>query len=506
MKKRIIKSIFNQLSRTLLLCVVLIVLFVCLCSSYIMKNTASGIKETIYSYIKPKVALRSYVDFADKNSYANHISTRTADIYKSQSSLENYIKEYSIDLSTLANSDYVLYSDTNMLADNRLHFASYTKGKGLLVQSYDSLSDSYIKSVYSVFQTSIANSLPFTLASVSRSEDSFTHYGYDGQLVAGRYFNEDEIENGAYKIILYGNCYYTDGTNIEQVNVGDFITYSLYKDNYAYSVVYKDGTVDINSTINISREIINSYDFEVIGIIDSNSYYMIDDFQVFNFNLIPEKIFLEIMNQSNEVVLDDFDTFGYYYGTYCFTPTVFELKSFNDLEPFIDLINELNDLNKNYYYETNADKYISFVSNIEGVYKSFDILFIFSLCACALILFFLIIIDCNNHKKEIGILKTMGETNKNICIQFFFEYLVIILFCFIVSFIIALLLSNNISSNILDLSALESLEANIKINGSLSLTNVLSLLSITLIVAIPSILSTITYITRSNPKEIMLNE
>ena len=506
MKKRIIKSIFNQLSRTLLLCAVLIILFVCLCSSYIMKNAASDIKQTIYSYIKPQVALRSYVDFADRASYANHLSTRTSSIYNSQSLLENYIDEYRDDLNTLSKSKYVLYSDKNMLTDNLLHFASYTEGKGLLVQSYEEMSDSYIKNMYTIFQSSISNSLPFTLASISNSEDSFRHYNYDGQLVAGRYFTDEEIDNGDYKIILYGNCYFTDGDNIQQVNVGDTITYSLYKDNFAYSVIYDDGTVDTSSAVNISREVINSYDFEVIGIIDHNSYYMIDDYEMFNFNLIPENTFLDIMNQSTEISLDKYDTFGYYYGTYCFIPTVFELNSFDDLEPFIDLINELNDFNKNYYYETNADKCISFVSNLEGVYKSFDILFIFSLCACALILFFLIMLDLNNRRKEIGILKAMGESSCNICIQFFLEYIIIILFSFLVSLLIALFILNNISSNILNLSALETLDTNIRIDGGLSLFNILSLLLITISITLPSIISSLLYILRSNVREIMLNE
>ena len=231
--------------------------------------------------------------------------------------------------------------------------------------------------------------------------------------------------------------------------------------------------------------------------IENNSYYDINSTPLL-FNLIPYKTYKRIIDECTSLVEDSlYSSFNDYIGSTLIIPTIYELKSFDSLEDFIALINE-----SGYAYKTDASEYISLVSSIESVHTSFNILFLFALVSCVLILLFMILIEVNNRKKEIGILKALGESNFNICLQFALEYLFIVLFNFVIALVTTLIISNSMSKRLFTFDVF-LVPQDIT---TLSLSNILVLFSIVLLICLPSIVLSLLVVLRVRVKEIMIDE
>lgn len=486
MFKRIYKSIFNQKSRTLLLCVVLFILLLCLCFGFLMRNYASALKSYIYTNIKPKVVLNTDMNVDTWNKYIRPYSNNEQ-LYSNEDNVATYLRKVVEDSVSLGESEYVNYYDLNLINSSRIKLVPYDKdNETLLVQSYSkdsSVEYLQISDKYKLFSDQLKYGFGYNkLVSTNNVDTSFNYYGYDGYLVAGRYFNEDEIKDGKNVIILYGDSVVYDHKTdtYKSVVVGDTITYCLY---------------DLNDE---SKTILATYDFEVVGMVSTCNRFGGDDDTALTFNLIPYNTYKRIIGECEPLIKDNlYNTFNDYIGSTLVIPTIFELKSFDCLEDFISLINDMG-----YSYNTDALEYISLVSSIESVHTSFNILFIFSLVSCVLILLFMILIEVNNRKKEIGILKALGESNFNICLQFSLEYLIIVLFNFLLSLIITILISGSISKKLFTFDVF-SLPVEVT---ALSFTNILSLLGIVLLICLPGIVISLFVVLRVKVKEIMINE
>ncbi len=483
MFKRISKSIFNQRSRTLLLCVVLFILLLCLCFGFLMRNYARQLKDYIYTTIKPKVVLNSDMNIDSWDNYLNPYK-KNRNLYLDVDSVNSYLNKTIDTIKKLGDSDYVNFYDLNLVNSSKLKLLPYDKdNQTLLVQSFSSdyeLSYSSLSDTYNTL--SIKNSAAYNkLATSNNTESSFSYFGYDGDLIAGRYFSDDEVNEGKNVIILYGDSLLYDNKtgSYNKVMVGDTITYNLY---------------DLNDE---SFSILASYDFEVVGMIEGNSYYD-NNSNPLTFNLIPYNTYKRIIGECELLVGDSlYSAFNDYIGSTLIITTIFELKSFDCLEDFIALVKE-----SGYSYKTDASEYISLVSSIESVYTSFNILFIFSLVSCVLILLFMILIEVNNRRKEVGVLKALGESNLNICLQFALEYLFIVLFNFVIALIVTLIVSNSISKKLFTFDVF-SLPVNVT---SLSVLNVLVLLGIVLLICLPAIIFSLFTVLRVNVKETVISE
>lgn len=388
-----------------------------------------------------------------------------------------------------------------MVVSNSLFkLTGYDKDEGLLVQSfYGSMNDESIIGYYNnekeLFENSNRLYVSYSnrFASVSKANYSDIYYGNEDKLVAGRYFDEDEIENGDFKIILNGYAYYCDGINIREINIGDTIKYSLLD--------------------NLTNEVLKEYEFEVIGITEDVRRKPDD---IARFNLIPKKTFLEIIDECYPLVKNSLYLSESYLGSHAYFPSIITLKSLDSLESFLSKVEDLNNHGRNYTYETTASDYVVIAGQLESLKTSFESLFIFSLIASLLMLFSLITLDTFDRQKEIGILLSLGEPKKNIMIQIIIEYIIKIVISLVLALLLTHILLPDISNMLIDTDMIISNDSaflptnvtsnDLNLNVSLTILDILKIIMLVLMISLPSILSTITYITRSNPKEIMLNE
>ncbi len=501
MFKRIKKSILNQSLKTLLFVFIMFVLFFSLSVSFVFKNASNMVYDQVNYVLKPQVVIKS--DIVIENNYDFAFSPFARKKIKNSSDFDKLNEEYYSDINTLINSDEVYYGDLSMIVSNSLlKLFGYDENEGIIIQNfYSQLNDESIFMFYQTLKSHIEtpnflfNGMFNRLASLSKANYSDIFYGNKDKLVAGRYFDDEEIENGDYKIILNGYAYYCDGSNIKEINIGDKIKYSLLD----------------NQTNNVLKE----YEFEVIGITEDVRRKPNDETC---FNLIPEKTFLEIMNECYALTKNNLynDLLESYLGPYAYFPSIITLKNLDSLESFLSKVEELNNQGRNYTYETTANDYIVIAGQLESLKTSFDTLFIFSLIASLLMLFSLITLDTFNRKKEIGILLALGETKKNIALSIIIEYLIKIFISLSLALLLAHALLPDISNMLIDTNMIVNNNSaflstnvtndNLSLNVNLTILDTIKIIMLVLMIMLPSILSSITYITKSNPKEIMLNE
>ncbi len=232
----------------------------------------------------------------------------------------------------------------------------------------------------------------------------------------------NKIENGALTCVLTSDIYlYKDGS-FTKVEVGDHIKYSIAQ--------------VLDGEVNTYEE----YEFEVIGILNGDKYRNHNDTIGRSYVIIPEKTFMEIYEDVKSYKLSEFDYIQVY-------PSIITLNSFNDIDKFVEKIGELNEFgDRNYKYETALDAFYGFAGNLDTLSLNSDILFKFSFVVSILLTIFIVSLDLNRRKKEIGLLASLGESKVAIMVQLVLEYLIIIVF----TMIIAAFVSNIISNQFID--------------------------------------------------------
>lgn len=426
MFKRIYRSIFNRLRQTSLLLVVMFVISLLLCVTFSIKNVSDVLNNKIAASVNPVVSInaansvfsnqRDY-DLLRKIGYQKYCEMYYEDYYQ----LIDELKPQYYDLNmTITNQSLVSYSDEGLLynvADSEL----LSKIKRNKVNEEDiqeklpSL-DGWLSGKYEYLR-----SIP--LCSTNKSEFTDLHYHFnEATIEEGRTFNDDEIDNGALACVLTSNIFlYKDGS-FTKVEVGDYIKYSIAQ--------------VLDGEVNTYEE----YEFEVIGILNDRKYRNHNDAIGRSYVIIPEKTFMEIYEDVKSYKLSEFDYIQVY-------PSIITLNSFKDIDKFVEKIEELNEFgDRNYKYETALDAYYGFAGNLDTLSLNSDILFKFSFVVSILLTIFIVSLDLNRRKKEIGLLASLGESKVAIMVQLVLEYLIIIVF----TMIIAAFVSNIISNQFID--------------------------------------------------------
>lgn len=425
MLKRIYRSIFNRLRQTSLLLVVMFVISLLLCVTFSIKNVSDVLNNKIAASVNPVVSInaansvfsyqRDY-DSLRKIGYQKYCEMYYENYYQ----LIDELKPQYYDLNmTMTMQSLVSYSDEGLLYDVDGDLLSKIKRNKVseedIQEKLPSL-DGWLSGKYEYLR-----SIP--LCSTNKSEFTDLHYHFnEATIEEGRTFNDDEIDNGASTCVLTSDIYlYKDGTFTE-VEVGDHIKYSIAQ--------------VINGEVNIYEE----YEFEVIGILNGRKYRNHNDVLGRDCVIIPEKTLMEIYEEVKSYKLSEFDYIQVY-------PSIITLNSFNDIDKFVEKIGELNEFgDRNYKYETALDAYYGFAGNLDTLSLNSDILFKFSFVVSILLTIFIVSLDLNRRKKEIGLLASLGESKVAIMVQLVLEYLIIIVF----TMIIAAFVSNIISNQFID--------------------------------------------------------
>lgn len=429
MFKRIYRSIFNRLRQTSLLLVVMFVISLLLCVTFSIKNVTDVLNNKIAASVNPVVSINaansvfnftkdeSDWDLLRKIGYQEYCEMYYEDYYQLIDELQP--QYYDLNM-TMTNQSLVSYSDEGLLYDvddsELLRKIKLNKVSEEDIQEKLSSFDGWLSGKYEYF-----HSVP--LCSTSKSEFTDLHYHFnEATIKEGRTFNDDEIDNGALTCVLTSNIFlYKDGS-FSKVEVGDHIKYSIAQ--------------VLDGKVNIYEE----YEFEVIGILNGDKYRNHNDVVGGDYVIIPEKTFMEIYEDVKSYKLSEFD----YIRTY---PSIITLNSFNDIDKFVEKIGELNEFgDRNYKYETALDAYYGFAGNLDTLSLNSDILFKFSFVVSILLTIFIVSLDLNRRKKEIGLLASLGESKVAIMVQLVLEYLIIIVF----TMIIAAFVSNIISNQFID--------------------------------------------------------
>lgn len=425
MFKRIYRSIFNRLRQTSLLLVVMFVISLLLCVTFSIKNVSDVLNNKIAASVNPVVSINAansvFSDLSDydllrKIGYQEYCEMYYEDYYQ----LIDELKPQYYDLNmTMTNQSLVSYSDEGLLYDVDGDLLSKIKRNKVseedIQEKLPSL-DGWLSGKYEYLR-----SIP--LCSTNKSEFTDLHYHFnEATIEEGRTFNDDEIDNGALACVLTSNIFlYKDGS-FTKVEVGDYIKYSIAQ--------------VLDGEVNTYEE----YEFEVIGILNGDKYRNHNDTIGRSYVVIPEKTFMEIYEDVKSYKLSEFDYIQVY-------PSIITLNSFKDIDKFVEKIEELNEFgDRNYKYETALDAYYGFAGNLDTLSLNSDILFKFSFVVSILLTIFIVSLDLNRRKKEIGLLASLGESKVAIMVQLVLEYLIIIVF----TMIIAAFVSNIISNQFID--------------------------------------------------------
>ena len=425
MFKRIYRSIFNRLRQTSLLLVVMFVISLLLCVTFSIKNVSDVLNNKIAASVNPVVSInaansvfscqRDY-DSLRKIGYQEYCEMYYEDYYQ----LIDELKPQYYDLNmTMTMQSLVSYSDEGLLYDVDGDLLSKIKRNKVseedIQEKLPSL-DGWLSGKYEYLR-----SIPLCSTNKSEFTDLYYHFN-EAAIEEGRTFNDDEIDNGASTCVLTSNIYlYKDGS-FNKIEVGDHIKYSIAQ--------------VIDGEVNTYEE----YEFEVIGILNDRKYHNHNDVIGRSYTIIPEKTFMEIYEDVKSYKLSEFDYIQVY-------PSIITLNSFKDIDKFVEKIEELNEFGDcNYKYETALDAYYGFAGNLDTLSLNSDILFKFSFVVSILLTIFIVSLDLNRRKKEIGLLASLGESKVAIMVQLVLEYLIIIVF----TMIIAAFVSNIISNQFID--------------------------------------------------------
>lgn len=396
-----------------------------LCVTFSIKNVSDVLNNKIAASVNPVVSInaansvfsyqRDY-DSLRKIGYQKYCEMYYEDYYQ----LIDELKPQYYDLNmTMTMQSLVSYSDEGLLYDVDGDLLSKIKRNKVneedIQEKLPSL-DGWLSGKYEYLR-----SIP--LCSTNKSEFTDLHYHFnEATIEEGRTFNDDEIDNGALACVLTSNIYlYKDGS-FNEIEVGDHIKYSIAQ--------------VLDGEVNTYEE----YEFEVIGILNGDKYRNHNDTIGRSYTIIPEKTFMKIYEDVKSYKLSEFDYIQVY-------PSIITLNSFKDIDKFVEKIEELNEFGDcNYKYETALDAYYGFAGNLDTLSLNSDILFKFSFVVSILLTNFIVSLDLNRRKKEIGLLASLGESKVAIMVQLVLEYLIIIVF----TMIIAAFVSNIISNQFID--------------------------------------------------------
>ncbi len=278
MLKRAFLSVFNQKMKTFLLIVLTSILFSSLSAVFILKSVSSEIESSLDSSINPQIITYSPLT----------ITTEREFVEKTKEGTYEKALSYHQDLAYLYEEISHPFSyDINILT-NGLVFLLPQYGDFFLLQADDNID---------------YPSLSYTIESFKRIVEGKTLFGGNYYRLAStlseeEYFSSDELRGRAF--------------SKDEINIGDIISYNLY----------------VNA--DKGREVIKTYDFEVIGIANNNQAHRV--------NYIPEKSFITIIDdilflKEQGIIEEEFLSY---------LPSISQYDSLDNVLSFSKTINDFN--------------------------------------------------------------------------------------------------------------------------------------------------------------------
>lgn len=276
-----------------------------------------------------------------------------------------------------------------------------------------------------------------------RSPNFMDLYFQRVEMVSGRSFTEEELKNGAKVCIIKHDLALLKGDTYQKMKVGDKIPVSEF---------YRDETGKVIDS--------NLHELEIIGTyIPTNGVNVNTEIGAQQPIYVPEKIFGEFFDSiiKHELNLDEKYLDKKFNDAYYIHQGIYGFNTIDHLRIFLNDLENNDDFFKNgYQYFSTVDQYYASISNVLSVSQSFD--FVSKLCfiICILIAVMVLFIDVMKRRKDIGLLLSLGSSLKEILIQFIIEISLVTA----VSFILALILSSQISvygNQVLFQSSLDSM-------------------------------------------------
>ena len=303
----------------------------------------------------------------------------------------------------------------------------------------------------------------FTLAGVTGDNISYIQNG-SFDILEGRMFTKEEVENGAKVIILPVNTFYIEDGPVRnrKVAVGDMIPLSinnedelLYTEYYEVIGLHNGGTcISVDYTGELPFYI--DYKYE-------DDYYDTAYISYKNLSSLFEKIDkirseedLPLINNvdNNFERTDKFDPSDYY------TLSDINIKLKDDMasEEYYDIISYLeryfSDLNKDsmfpYMYDSNVGSFSNVAGSIASLKIIFDVASYISVIAVFGTTFVLLTNEFKKRFKERAIWLSMGEKDRHIYKDFYLGYFMIGLISFGLGAVISYILSGLLKQNLVN--------------------------------------------------------
>ncbi len=211
------------------------------------------------------------------------------------------------------------------------------------------------------------------------------------EISAGRTFSNDELRNGDAVCIVNKDSRSYSLVSGEQIAVGDLIPITFY--------YIRNG------------EILDSYTnwVEVIGLCSSKETVY-----------FPESYLKELKSKGEKFILEhDPDYFEKVPSNqWHISRHLLEVKTLDDLNTLIDYIESMPEFQEGkIFYSAATDRYANLLSNMTALSDSFRYIAVICLFLTIMITFVLSCLDAIYRQKELSILKSMGESSRNILFQ-----------------------------------------------------------------------------------------
>ena len=263
---------------------------------------------------------------------------------------------------------------------------------------------------------------------------------YDYEILDGRFYTQDELIRGDYKIVLeQWQCevydYNEDGIYglVKTYEVGDKITYSLYNykiqlNNITDTMSYTSVDPDFENLINI--------DFEIVGIVKKTLKDEYADKKIYIDGIeIPSQCIDEMIEKQTDAInahpKEERDKYKRQYDFYVTNTSV--IKGIEIVTNGIDGSEKLQEeilsdenYQKSYYSLTSGNEDYRYIqAPLENLVALANVAEGASVLLVIILLSLVSFIFIRKRTKEVGILMSLGEKKRNILIQFVSEMLIV---------------------------------------------------------------------------------
>ena len=393
--RRVKLDLTKKYEKSLLKCVVFIILFSMLFTSLYIQNISKQLEDSI---------IKEFDILLEINPNISTYDDKIINFYERTIQYEEMIGD-------LQNNTKYSYSDFN-LSNDRYRSSIYTMDiNESMITLYDSSGFDYTNEI--IWNEFINYEFSLGTLSVKSTRNDIPKDFKLGlaNIVDGRTFTDEEIQNGENVCIIpVGLKKYENGLK-KSVWIGDEITISeILKDDQGNIIYYNEHTYTVIGNYSTND---GSGMKTMMGLKELPIY-------------IPESNYQEMLE--NSIVYADKYYDDYLDERYLFNvhPTIFKFSNVDDFNSFLDYLEKYSDrFNNGYTYSTTMETQFPTIANILSVSKSISYISILCMVACICITFILILFDIETSKKEIGILLSLGESIKGVVVQYILEILIV---------------------------------------------------------------------------------